>query len=224
MFAADSLMSSLAPQPCSISCSPLFTTHWYLESNYLFLSSECLQAPCFAASHNWLLLKSVLYPSTGVSSICYQHGITLSCQAASYQGAGTLCCASSHLPADPLSTSCPSETGTWLSVGPKPPQHMDVSCSKCVQQWQCFCKTGAGFSHKKGSATFGHEALFLNPCGLSYTLIYVSVIPFCISAMTKACLSFFSHLYKRLYLQNLFLYLVIFFFFFFPNENIKPDC
>lgn len=43
---------------------------------------------------------------------------------------------------------------------------------------------------------------------------------FGISATAEVYISSFSHLCKRPYLQNLFLYLVIFF----PNENIKPDC
>lgn len=218
MFAADSLTSSLAPQPCSTGF-PLFAAHQYLESNYLFLSSKRLWAPYFPASHNWLLVKRVLFPSTGVSSICYQHGITLARRAASCQEAGTLCYASPHLHADPLSTSCPNGTGMWLSVGPKPRQHMDFSCSRHVQQWQS-SKTGAGFPHKKGSAPFGHETLFK-----SLWVELCSDLCFCdsffgISATAEVYISSFSHLCKRPYLQNLFLYLVIFF----PNENIKPDC
>lgn len=46
-------------------------------------------------------------------------------RAASCQRAGTLFVMHTpHLHADSLSTSCPSGTGTWLGVGPKPREHM----------------------------------------------------------------------------------------------------
>lgn len=167
LFAADFLMPCLALQPCSTHFL-LLTACWHLQSNYVCLSPECLQAPCFLASHGWLLLKreccthqQVLAASaTNVASPSQPSSILpKSWHSLHYAG--------SHLHADSLSTSCPTGTGTWLSVGPKPPKHMGSLCSKWVQQRRCVCKTGTGFPHRKGSEAFRTGTSFSHPCGLN---------------------------------------------------------
>ena len=146
----------------------------------------------------------MLYPSTGVSSICYQHGITLSAKqrAAKELALASLCilpiCMQIHLA--PLALVELALVSVWAW---SPPKHMGSVCSKCVQWRWYICKTGTGFPHRKGSAAFRAGTRFLNPCGLSmlwFVFLWLFLVLF--SAVTKVYISSFSHLCRRPNLQN----------------------
>lgn len=121
--------------------------------------------------------KGVLYPSTGVSSICYQHGIT---PAASCQGADThFITHTPHLHAEPLTISCPGSTGMCLSVGPKPPRQMGSGCSTCRQQGCEFVNQEQDSHAGVIVQLSGMDSLFESPW-VEHALICVSLTLFAV--------------------------------------------